>query len=316
MVAPSLDPSPNYTAMKHRASYPHGRGRRNVAFLLGPLVVFTFLPAASAQVAVVPIAPQPVLGRGPLVPPDLVFSPNPSTPTVPQGERIRLFRIQPGFLSDPPGLDSDDKSPLDAKEPDDLDFLTLAIGNDNPWFDFRQPGDPGGVGFTRVNTQLQLFDTTRTACSLGLQAITPGGTQFDGLPDRMGPTVLTPALSVYHALDDALALQAYVGKHLLIQNGNSQPINRDFQYGMALQRPITTRNDDLFRHLYLSVGALGMYRFDAPTAARPPVLWEVLPGLHYKLADNWWISTGVSLPLGAARSDFGQHWQLTCSWQF
>lgn len=291
--------------MKHRAS--HG-------FLLGPLVVLTCLPAVSAQVAIVPIAPRPVLERGPLVPPDVVFSPGPTLPssTPPVAERIRLFRIQPGFLSDPPGLDSDEKSPLDAKEQDDLDFLNLAIGNDNPFFDFRQPGDPGGVGFTRVNTQVQLFDTNRTACSLGLQAITPGGTQFDGLPDKMGPTVLTPALSVYHALDDAVALQAYVGKHLPISNSSTQIIRRDFQYGMALQRPITTRQDDLFRHLYVSVGALGMYRFDTPS----PVLWEVLPGLHYRLTDNWWISTGISLPLGAARSDVGQHWQLTCSWQF
>jgi hypothetical protein len=306
--------------MQQRASHPHGRGPGNIAFLLGPLVALTLLPAARAQVAVVPIVPRPVLDRGPLVPPDLVFSGGPTLPssTQPLPERIRLFRIQPGFLSDPPGLDQDDKSSLDVKDSDDPDFLTFTIGNDNPFFDYRLHGDPGGVGFTRVNTQVQLFDTARTACSLGLQAVTPGGAQFDGLPDRMGPTVLTPALSVYHALDNAIALQAYIGKHMPIQNSSTQAINRDFQYGMALQRPITTREDDLFRRVYVSVGALGQYQYkaDAPTPARAPVLWEVLPGLHYKVADNWWISTGIGLPVGPSRTDPGQHWQLTCSWQF
>src|SRR5437763_1802148 len=65
--------------------------------------------------------------------------------------RIRLFRMAPGFLSDPVGLDGDDSLPGDPPQPAALladtdsgpGWLQLAVGNDNPYFDFRQPGDPG-----------------------------------------------------------------------------------------------------------------------------------------------------------------------------
>jgi hypothetical protein len=291
------------------------KGRGYLAFWLSPLLLLSILPAAPAQFTT-GSTPRLDLGRDPIVPPEVVFGPPSPSSNQNQPNRIRLFRIQPGFLSEPLGLEQDDQKSLLPPEPDDgPDFLSLSIGNDNPLLDFRKPGDPGGVGFTRVNTQLQLFDTTRTACSVGLQAVTPGGAQFDGLPERMGPTVVTPALSVFHSIDDALALQAYVGKQLPIQNSGAQLVRRDFQYGMALQRPLSRKEDDLLlRNVYLSVGALGLYRTDRD--ARAPVAWEVLPGLHYRLADNWWISTGVSVPVGTTRSDNGQHWQLTCSMQF
>ena len=41
----------------------------------------------------------------------------------------------------------------------------------------------------------------------------------------------------------------------------------------------------------------------------------MLPGLHWKVADNWWMSGGVILPVGAPRSEPGL-WQFTCSLQF
>ena len=77
--------------------------------------------------------------------------------------------------------------------------MSVAAGNDNPYFDFRQRNDPGGIGYTRVSTQMQLFDTTRTACSVGLQAVTPAGLQCDGVADKMGTTVVSPAVSLFHA---------------------------------------------------------------------------------------------------------------------
>jgi hypothetical protein len=285
-------------------------GLNKLLVLLGPLFLLGMSPAASAQFS--PGGVPRDLGREPIVPPEVVFAPPSPASTQNLPNRIRLFRFQPGFLSDPPGLDQDEPK---FPEPDSgPDFLTLAIGSDNPYLDFRQPGDPGGVGFARINTQVQLFDTNRTACSLALQAVAPGGVQFDGLPDRMGPTVLTPALSVFHAIDDALAVQAFVGKHLPIQNSGSQVVRRDLQYGMALQRPLSRNDDDPLRNLYLSVGAVGLYKTDRD--ARTPVVWEVLPGLHYKLADNWWISTGVSVPVGTTPSTNAGRLQVTCSLQF
>jgi hypothetical protein len=217
------------------------------------------------------------------------------------------------------GLDQDDHTtPPEARLADDgPDFVSVAMGNDNPFFDFRQRGDPGGVGFTRVNTQVQLFDTQTTACSLALCAVTPAGLEFSGLPDRLGPTVLTPALSIFHTLEEGTALQLYVGKHMPIQNSGTQLISRDLQYGVALQRPISIRDDDLLHNLYVSVGALGQYSLRQDAAARNPVVWGVLPGLTYKMADNWWISGGVNLPMTPnGKSDQGQQWQVTCSLQF
>src|SRR5438093_602931 len=78
-------------------------------------------------------------------------------------QRIRLFRIQPGFVRDLPWLE-DDRPPSDPRLPspesdDGPDWISFAAGNDNPYFDFRQRGDPGGVGFARVSSQVQLLET-------------------------------------------------------------------------------------------------------------------------------------------------------------
>jgi hypothetical protein len=253
---------------------------------------------------------------------------SPSANPTPSPNRIRLFRIQPGFLSDPPGLDNDDKTtPDEAAKPDPdggPDWISIAVGNDNPYFDFRRSSEPGGVGYTRINTQVQLFDTNKTACSVALQAVTPAGQQSDGLADKMGTTVVSPMVSLFHTLpDDTTGLQAYVGKHVTLQNAGTQQINPNFQYGLGLHRPITTDENDPFRYVYLSVGALGQVRTSDVTASTaslhaPPSL-EVLPGLHYKMTDSCWISGGMVLPVGnTPRLDTtpGQQWQVTCSFQF
>ena len=44
--------------------------------------------------------------------------------------------------------------------------------------------------------------------------------------------------------------------------------------------------------------------------------WEVLPGLHYKLSDNWWITGGLIVPVGKTLSEAPQLWRVTCSLQF
>jgi hypothetical protein len=235
--------------------------------------------------------------------------------------RIRLFRVQPGFLSDPVGLfDRDDKDPLRpelkaAEQDSSADWVNVSIGYDNPYFDFRQPGDPGGIGFYKVNTQVQLFDSRSTACAIGLQAVTPAGLQFDGLPERLGPTVFTPALSVFQALDDTFVIQGFVGKNLTVQQAATQPVRRNLEYGMALQRPLVPNATDALRNLYLSVGALGQYRLDRD-AAGSTMVWDVLPGFHWKLADNWWVSGGVLVPITPSPKSDVNRWQFTCSFQF
>jgi hypothetical protein len=280
-----------------------GRGRVGLSLLVGSLA----LAAPLAAGADAPPRPAGDLTRAPLIPPDLVLQPGASSPSAPAGpgQRLRLFRIQPGFLSEPIGLEPED-APADAER------VSFAFGNDNPHFDLRRRNDPGGVGFTRATTQVLLFDSSATAVSLGLQAVTPSGLEYDGLPEGRGATVLTPALALFHALDDALALQAFVGKNLPVMNRAAAPVRADVQCGLAVQRPLALEGPDLLRNLFVSLGAVGQLRPERDARA----VWEVMPGLHYRMADQWWISGGVCMPLGPARADAAQQWQVTCSLQF
>jgi hypothetical protein len=236
--------------------------------------------------------------------------------------RIRLFRIQPGFLGDPLGLiDTDDPAdPLGTrKDADGPDWLQVSIGPDNPFLDVRRPGDPGGAGYYKVYTQVQLFETVRTGCAFGVQAVTPAGREWDGIQD--GPTVVSPALSVFHTLADGTAFQGFVGKHVHLNPRWSGQLNQSVQYGMAVQRPLFPVTSERESNLYIFVETLGRYRYETDTATRPDAgnrpaaLWEVLPGLHWRCNENLWISGGLILPVNAAPLD-ARLWQVTCSFRF
>jgi hypothetical protein len=237
--------------------------------------------------------------------------------------RLRLFRITPGFLADPLGM-QDDESGLPGRQnlpradlapmPQESgpEWVQVGMGSDVPFFDLRRPGDPGGFGFYRVNTQVSLLDSPTTACALGLQAVTPAGAQFGGLPD--GPTVVIPAFSVFHAVNDRLALQGFVSKNMPITDGSAAPLQRNVQYGVALQRPLLADGPDGLRSLYFSVGALGQLSPDRDALRLVPNC-DVLPGVQWHVNENWWLSSAVLMPVGAVRAAPGQ-WQLTCSLQY
>ena len=145
----------------------------------------------------------------------------------PRANRIQLFRIVPGFLSDPVGLDSDD--PRDATPNDGPDWLQVSMGNYNPYFDIRRPGDPGDVGYYKLHSQIQVFDTGATGLTVALQAVTPAGLDQDGVQD--GPTVVSPALSLFHTLDDGTGIQGFIGKNMnLNPTSLSGPIHRNVQH--------------------------------------------------------------------------------------
>jgi hypothetical protein len=245
-------------------------------------------------------------------------TPGETTPRVPH---LRLFRFAPAFLSDPIGLQEDDSGipgvpttpslPADDSGPD---WIQIALGNDTPYYDLRQPGDPGGLGFYRLNTQVQVVNSPSTACTLGLQAVTPAGVQYAGLPD--GPTVVSPAFSVFHALDDTTALQGFVGKNVTLSSANShRPLQRNVQCGLALQRPVSPDAPGGWRNLFFSLGALGQAHPDRDDLRWVPNL-NVLPGLHWHVNDNCWLSSGMLVPVGPAHTTAPGQWQLTCSFQF
>jgi hypothetical protein len=238
-----------------------------------------------------------------------------SSPTAPRANRIRLFRITPGFISDPVGLDCDDNTDptILAQTENGPDWVGLSLGNDNPFFDIRRPGDPGGIGYYRVHSQVQLFDSRMTACTLNLQAVTPAGRDQNGLAD--GPTVVTPGVAIYHELDDGTALQGFVGKHVHLNSGWSSGYNRNIQYGMAVQRPLIDPTTLKIGSLYWYVGALGRYRFDTDPTNRNSA-WELMPGLHWQVSDSWWFACGFILPIGTPQPSDARLWQMTCSFRY
>lgn len=251
----------------------------------------------------------------PLVTIATLFAP-PDSP-VPSGRnRVQLFRVAPAFLVGVPWLESEDPTisrVVDVEPDSGPDWVSLAFGNDNPYLDFRPRGEAGGVGYNRLFSQIQLFDDTRTACSVILQAVTPAGIQFDGVPDHRGATVFTPALSLYHALDDdGTALQLTINKPLTMSNPAAQSFRRDFQCGVAVHTPLAGDSRDLFGNVFVSVEALGQVRSDARTA----LLLDVLPGVHWKPADNWRISGAMAVPLDRETPITGRSWQITCALQF
>jgi len=246
---------------------------------------------------------------------------NPSAePPAPRAARIRLFGIEPAFLGDPIGLQTDDdpaddnpdRCPAGDGDADWASRLEVAIGIDNPFFDFRSPYDPGGVGYYKVYTQYQLLDSGTTACCLGLQAVAPAGLEEDGV--SRGPTVLSPTLSWYKDLGNGAALQGFVCKHFRANSRWTDRIDENFRYGMAIQSPLAESSSDSFGCLHVFMAALGRYEAESFSGRQAGGNIEVLPGVHWQLRDNWWLSGGVILPVGPARYD--GLWQLTCSWRF
>jgi hypothetical protein len=236
--------------------------------------------------------------------------------------RIPLFRIAPGFLSDPVSMQDDDNalpgmpgsgpSSAPAASEDGPDWIQFGMGTDNPYLDLRRPGDPGGFGFYRVNTQVQLLDSPTTACTLGLQTVTPAGIQFGGMPD--GATVVSPTFSVFHTVGERTALQGFIAKNVPLYSADGTPIQRNLQYGLAVQRPIVVDGPEGLRNLFFSVGALGQVHPEHDNFKLLPT-WDVLPGLQWHLNDNWWVSSGLLVPVGTTHTAPGQ-WQLTCSFRF
>src|SRR5438128_4640568 len=177
--------------------------------------------SVQAQVALLPDATAPVQDL--ISPPSLRLNfgnilqdaTNPS----PRPDRFQLFRMPAGFLTNPVGLDSDDDDPSSDLETANApsfpgeDRLQLILGQDNPFFDFRYPGDPGGAGYYRLHTQYQLLDSSTSGLCLGLRAVTPAGLEANGL--ARGHTILCPALAWYQDLGAVGPLHGYVGINLL-----------------------------------------------------------------------------------------------------
>jgi hypothetical protein len=234
-----------------------------------------------------------------------------------RGARIRLFRMPTGFLSDPVGLDLDDGTMGAAADGENA--LTgggpwgLTLGTDNPYFDFRLPGDPGGVGYYRANTQYQLYESASTHVSFNLEAATPAGLETPGVTG--GPTILTPAMAYFQEMESGAAVQAFVGKHIGARPGWSDGLERSVHYGVALEQPLFSGPADSGKNVYMFLEALGHSRLVTYTGQSPAPCWRLLPGVHWRVTENCWMSGGVLVPLNNTHVDPGLV-QFTCSWRY
>jgi hypothetical protein len=189
----------------------------------------------------------------------------------------------------------------------------VALGGDDPYFDFRRPGDRGGIGFYKLQSQYLLVDRRATAIGVGLEAVTPAGWEVGGV--EHGPTVLKPNLAWFYELGGGNALQGFVGKSMYAHSNWSDSPGRGIRYGLAFQRPLPGQDSDPNPRAHLFVEALGRNRFDGEQSQHSPASLELVPGIHWRWRDSSWISSGVLMPL----DDFSPArllWQVTCSWQF
>jgi len=300
-------------------------------FLVPTLGAGTFASAADEL-----LISQVDCNRAPLLPSGLKLDLPPlETDSTNKAQRIRLFGITPGFLNDPVDLDQEDSPLADPRAinspwptfwnaPDQKagpgggpDGVNVSLGNHNPNFDLRQPGDPGGVGYLQVATQFQLLDSPTTACALAFQAYAPAGQEAFGVSD--GPRVLSPALSVFHDLGDGTAIQGYVGKNMLFdlrQLGSNQ-LQQNVHYGVAVQRPLLAPDPDGSGNVYVFVETLGRYHYGTLSSATTSTTGlELLPGLQWHMNETMWLSSGVVLPVGPTSHYENNHLQFTCSFLY
>jgi hypothetical protein len=223
--------------------------------------------------------------------------------------RLQMMGMQSGFLVNPLGLDSDDDLPSGTADTSgrpntgDPDVVQLNIGTYNPYFDLRLRGDPGGPGYYKVHSQLQLIDAGKTSFCLNLQAYTPAGTENGGV--AYGPTVLVPTVACFQDLGYGAALHTYFGQNIQAGSGWTDRVNSSFNYGMAVQCAVPGTGSTNEQGLFLFLEALGRYRYDSSLSSTRTALWEFVPGVQMRLSGNCWMNVAVS------RYNF-----LSASWKY
>jgi hypothetical protein len=230
---------------------------------------------------------------------------------------IHLFRMPTALPTDPIGMETDDDPVLggdSAAAPSDAEgssnsHLIVALGSDNPFLDYRHASDPGGVGYYRLYSQYMFLDQPVYGASLGLQAWTPAGLEAYGLAD--GPTTVCPNFSWFYDLGTGTAIHGFISKDFRPRPGWTDGVaDRSMHYGLALQSPCPGPGGAPLSGVHLFVEALGAHRSDNDAT------FQLLPGVHWQIRDNWWFAGGFILPTSSNRPDGSRLWQLTCSWQF
>src|SRR5262249_20250125 len=146
-----------------------------------------------------------------------------------------------------------------------------------------------------------LLESSSSGLTLGCQAITPAGLEADGIAD--GPTIFSPSMAWYQELADGTGLHGFVGTRLRANSRWLDNLDRGIQCGLAIHRPLPFTGTDPGKGLFMFVEALGRYRIASDATAVPGSRLEILPGLHWQLKDNWWLSGGIIMPVGTPHPD-------------
>jgi hypothetical protein len=244
-----------------------------------------------------------ILGRA-LTGSEWIESPQAAAGRVP---RLHLFNMPSGFLYEPIGIDTDDGPADDPTQTQTNGSVTgpvqVVLGMDNPFFDYRWRHDAGGFGYYLLDSQVQLLDKGTTSMCLGFQAVTPAGLDAGGLAD--GPTVFRPAFAWFQEIGSAAALQGFVSKSVRAHAGWTEEFETGFRFGLAFQYGVPWLTTGPNQSVHFFVEALGRYQKEPAVGQTQPPTLELIPGIHWRMSENWWIS------VGAARRGL-----VTCSWQF
>jgi hypothetical protein len=253
-----------------------------------------------------------------ILPPDFVtFSYHPSDDTSAPNpwSRCRLFRMPVGVSSDILNSSTEPDDPTDALEKTVADWrqIQVALGADTPYWDFRRPGDVGGVGFYKLQSAFPLFDGGSTGLGMAFQAVTPAGWETGGV--EHGPTVVNPNLAWFYELGGGTAVQGFVGKSLHLHSNWSDGLGHSVRYGLALHSPCPgfDSGPDCRTNLFLE--ALGRNHFNGEINPRSSTNLELIPGIQWRWSDTGWISSGLLMPVNEL-NPIRPLWQLTCTWQY
>jgi hypothetical protein len=189
--------------------------------------------------------------------------------------------------------------------------LRVAGGVDTGCSDFRLPGDPGGPGFYRLESQVRLFDWGPSSLALGLKAATP---IWQVLGGRMAvPSVVSPSLAWFQEAGDRLAVQVFIATNIAPESP-ALPFNAGLQYGLGVATPLLG-SPGAGRTCYVFVEALGGRQNSLDAGGPASLSWQVVPGIHWRGGKDWWLSGGLLLPLDPTDLN-APLWQITCSRHF
>jgi hypothetical protein len=212
-----------------------------------------------------------------------------------------LLGFPTGFLQEPIGVDDDDIGP--GGNAAATDGMVLTMGTYNPAFDWHWPGETVGLGYYKFYSQVQLLDLRSSSLSLGLEALRPAGQEVGGL--AQGPTLLNPSVAWFQELGEGAALHGFLGQHIQANDRWNENFNRCLRCGLAWQYPLLLDgDDDPEQGLFFFVQTVAGYGGNIDRAGRPPT-WDVVPGIHWRVSSNSWMSLRGS-----------RHGLFTCAWQF